>query len=387
MRVLLFTDTLGDVNGVCRFILDMGEQASRAGRALHIATSTRMAAPDRPYIANVPPRWAVKIPRYPQLELAAPPMRRLLRLARRLEPDAIHISTPGPIGLVGLRAANMLSVPALGVYHTDFPAYIDRLYGASALADAAADSMRWFYTHLDSVLVRSEAYLEPLTRLGVAREKLVRMKPGVALDSFSPELRDSGVWREHGINLETVKVLYVGRVSVEKNLRWLAQLWPALRRACAGAGAEAELIVVGDGPLRSEMEKKLIGAGAHFLGVRRGPELSRLYASADVFVFPSTTDTLGQVALEAQASGLPAVVSDIGGPREIVIDGETGFVCSASRPREWTRAVARLASNAQMRRRFGRAARRRASCFSLRDCFEQFCAAHVEALRVRRRRT
>src|SRR5690606_6677947 len=116
------------------------------------------------------------------------------------------------------------------------------------------------------------------------------------------------------------------RVSVEKNLPLLARAWPRARRLAAARGIEAELIVVGDGPHREEMAAALCGERAHFLGFRRGMELSRLYASSDLFIFPSVTDTLGQVVLEAQASGLSALVSDRGGPREVVADGVSGLV-------------------------------------------------------------
>ncbi len=130
MRVSLFTDTLADVNGVSRFIRNMAEQALNHGQDLHVITSTRMAMPPgiTANVFNFDPVFATKMPKYEQLELALPPLTRILRHIDRHQPDVIHISTPGPVGLVGYLAARMLKVPVLGVYHTDFPAYVEHLF-------------------------------------------------------------------------------------------------------------------------------------------------------------------------------------------------------------------------------------------------------------------
>ncbi|MEC9372965.1 MAG: glycosyltransferase family 1 protein, partial [Planctomycetota bacterium] len=383
LKVMLFTDTLGDINGVCRFIQNMGEQVAETGRELHIVTSTRFPVPDRPYIHNFDPVFATRMPKYENLELALPPMLRMLRLADRVQPDVIHISTPGPVGMVGQIASKMLHTPRLGVYHTDFPAYIDHLFEDAVYTRIASDFMQFFYRSFHTVFSRSDDYIEALASHGFPRERAMRLRPGVALETFQPSYRDESYWNGiEGVSAESVKVLYCGRVSVEKNLPLLTKVWPRVRGACRGAGVEAELIVVGDGPYRKRMERELSGKGAHFLGFRHGEELSTVYASCDLFAFPSMTDTLGQVVLESQSSGLPVIVTDQGGPKEVVAEGITGFILPGKSESAWTETITRLATDEELRERMGRSAHTRAQRYSIRGSFEHFWEAHEQAHRT-----
>src|SRR5690606_22296684 len=142
-----------------------------------------------------------------------------------------------------------------------------------------------------------------LERLGLDADRISPLPPGVDTDAFHPRFRDPAAWAPLGVRAGSRKVVYCGRVSVEKNLPMLERVWAKARPALRGRGVDAELVVIGDGPYRKPMQAR--AADARFLGFRHGDELSRLYASADLFVFPSVTDTLGQVVMEAQASGLP----------------------------------------------------------------------------------
>jgi glycosyltransferase involved in cell wall biosynthesis len=215
--------------------------------------------------------------------------------------------------------------------------------------------MRWFYGRCRRVISRSPAFLEPLRRIGIESERTEVLTSGIDLNDFGPGFRDDQVWGRVGLparDARGVKVLYAGRVSVEKNLPLLARAW----REASARGVDASLVVVGDGPYLKEMRAELAGTRAHFLGFRHGTELASLYASADLFAFPSRTDTLGQSVMEAQASGLPALVSDEGGPRTIVRDGETGLVLPGCDAAAWGRALAELAGDASRRDRMGTAA-------------------------------
>ena len=311
-RVALFTDTLGDVNGVTRFIKAMGELASVGGRELHIITSTKMEVPLGAHIHNLRPHFATKMPRYDHLEIVFPPIRDALRLVDQIHPDVIHVSTPGPVGTLGLVASAMKRVPVVGTYHTDFPAYVEDLFDDHVMTRAANHSMKLFYRRFSTVLTRSAAYLQPLRDIGVDDDRLEVLSAGCDTDAFSPRWRDDQIWNRLGVD-PGVKVLYCGRVSVEKNLPMLTDVWTRASRRLSELGIDSQLVVIGDGPYRKRMEKELARAPAIFLGFRHGEELSSLYASGDVFVFPSLTDTLGQAVMEAQASGLPAIVSDVGG--------------------------------------------------------------------------
>ncbi|MDX2114966.1 MAG: glycosyltransferase [Planctomycetota bacterium] len=387
MRVSLFTDTLGDVNGVCRFIQNVAHQANETGRDLQVITSTQFPTPRWPNIFNFEPVLAAKMPRYEQLEIVLPPLMKILRHVDRHQPDVIHISTPGPVGFIGFLAAKMLRVPVLGVYHTDFPAYIDHLFDDHAYTYAMAAYMRFFYKPFRSIFTRSNDYMDALEALGMKREKLEKLMPGIETARFNTSFRDPGVWQKiaaekpelRPLARRSVKVLYVGRVSVEKNLPMLVQVWKRVTEQCAARGLAADLVVVGDGPYRPRMAEELARQHVHFLGFRHGDELSSIYATSDMFVFPSTTDTLGQVVMESQASGMPVLVTDQGGPKEVVDHGVTGFVIAEDNQQEWVDRIVDLIADDSKRRRMGEAAESAMRPFDIRHSFEHFWKVHVEA--------
>lgn len=376
-RVALFTDTLGDVNGVSRFLNDILDESLATQRSLHVLTSTRFPTRPLPTIHNLPPLFARAMPGYLQLELAAPNVRALLRRVRTIEPDLIHVSTPGPVGLVGVLAARLLRVPLLGTYHTDFPAYIADLFDHDPAFDAVASaSMRAIYRRFGTIFTRSDDYAHKLHALGIRPRHTPRLRPGIRLDRFAPRFRDPFIWPSLGIPEASIKFLYVGRLSIEKNMPMLVRVWNAASESLRARGIAADLVLVGDGPYREIMQRDL--PAAHFLGFRHGNELSTLYASSDVFLFPSVTDTLGQVVMEAQASGLPALVTDIGGPQEIVRHDRTGFVLPARDDAAWIAAIVELASDTQHRKALALAAHDHLQAYSIAASFEHFWQVHAE---------
>lgn len=384
MRVCLFTDTLGDVNGVSRFIRNAGDRAAASGRALTVVTSTRLAVPQAPHFVNFPPIVAGKMPRYEHLEIVLPPRGRMRRAAAALAPDAIHVSTPGPVGMVGRSLARSLGVPLLGTYHTDFPAYVEQLFEDAVMGSMASGVMRWFYGPFDRIFSRSGEYMDAMAAAGLDRTRMVRLLPGMDTAAFRPQFRDPGVWARIGAGCEgdPVRVVSCGRVSVEKNLPLLARAWRMAEGLLKGR-AGAQLVVVGDGPYLAEMKRELAGLRVAFAGFRHGPELSAIYASGDLFVFPSVTDTLGQVVMEAQASGMPVLVSDQGGPRSMVVEGgpgETGRVLPGHDASAWARAIAELVLDTDRRRRMGRAAHEHMQRYSFGASFEDFWSVHERAV-------
>lgn len=380
MRVLLFTDTLADVNGVSRFLRDAAKHTRSAGRDLTLVTSTRLPCPEGPNIINLRPRAARPMPGYPHLEVVTPPLRRALALVDRLRPDVVHVSTPGPVGVAGRRAALLRGIPLAGVYHTDFPAYIRLLFDDDAMCWATQRVMRWFYGPFRTILTRSAAYARPLLDMGFSCRRIVKLRPGTDVETFHPRHRDEGVWDRLGIPRKSIKVLSATRVSVEKNLPMLARVWRRLSPVLVSRGIEADLVVLGDGPYHAEMVRALAGTRAHFLGFRSGAELSTLYASADLFVFPSRTDTLGQVVMEAQASALPVLVSDEGGPREVVLPGRTGLVLPGTDEAAWERAIASLAADRGRLREMAAAARAHMAPQTIAASIDHFWSLHERAL-------
>ncbi len=403
-RVCLFTDTLADINGVSRFIADMSGRAGRAGHELHVLTSTPGPVAGRPNVDNLAPVFHTDMPAYPGLTLSLPPLLRMLRRVEELRPDAVHVSTPGPVGLVGVVAASMLRVPLVGVYHTDFPAYIDSLFDDASLTSLCRWWLRVFYSGplglrpFDCVLARSRSCAASMRSLGIPSQRIRVLPPGIDTERFSPAFRDASVWsrvergdsRLAGLSRPGVKVLYVGRLSAEKNAALLARAWRRVSERCIRAGTPADLVIVGDGPARGAMEQSLRGAHAHFLGVRRADELSSLYASSDLFIFPSVTDTLGQAVMEAQASGVPAIVSDRGGPRESVARGATGLIVrtnGAGDERRWARAILSLIQDARRRSAMSQAASEAMRHRDLSGTFTAFWGAHGQARPARARRS
>ncbi len=393
MRVLLFTDTLGDVNGVSRFIRNAADTAAAAGRKLVVMTSTRFAIPARPYYRNFDPIVAGKMPKYEHLELVWPPGRKMMAAASAMRPDAIHVSTPGPVGMVGRKLARRLRVPLLGTYHTDFPAYVEQLFEDGVMGMCARGVMRWFYEPFDRIFSRSEDYMTSMEAGGLDRSRMVRLFPGMDTGAFGPAFRDVRVWQEmagkhneqgtkhKSEELGVVRVLYCGRVSVEKNLPLLVDAWKLAAGELARRKIAAELVVVGDGPYRGTMTRELseLTMPVRFCGFRHGEELSRHYASSDLFVFPSVTDTLGQAVMEAQASGVPAIVSDKGGPQSMVVSGRTGLVVAGESAAAWGAAMVGLVADASRRLAMGRAAHQHMQQYSFAKSFEHFWRVHEEA--------
>ncbi|MFN4243359.1 MAG: glycosyltransferase [Tepidisphaerales bacterium] len=377
LKVALFTDTFDEVNGVARFIRDMGSEAQRLGRGLTVVTCNSEPRQLFPWRQNFDPLMSTPMPFYPGLSLNLPPVLEVLEWADRQQFDAVHCSTPGPMGLVGWLVSKMLRVPMLATYHTDFPAYLRDLSRDHRMETGTAAYMRWFYGQAARTLTRSRVYVPRLQELGIPADRIAGIVPATNVAKFTPDHRDPGIWQRLGIT-PSRRVLYVGRVSEEKNLRLLASSW----KWVAGRVPDAALVVVGDGPFLAEMKQLLAGTPAYFLGYQPDAQLGPLYASADFFVFPSRTDTLGQVVMEAMASGLPAIVSDTGGPSELVEDGHTGLVLPAAADADvntWAEAIVRLLEDTPLRQRLARNVLDERGRFTLTHSFESFWSVHERA--------
>jgi glycosyltransferase involved in cell wall biosynthesis len=257
----------------------------------------------------------------------------------------IIISTPGPVGLVGLLAAKILGLRTSGIYHTDFPQYVGILTDDRSLETLTWVYMHWFYSQMDILYVNSEHYRRCWIERGIPAEKLKILPRGLDTTLFNPARRTGGFREKFGARDGEAVLLYVGRISKEKDLDVLA----AAYRRLLGQHPRTRLVFVGDGPYLKELREAL--PEAVFTGYLSGADLAKAFASADIFVFPSTTDTFGNVVLEAMASGLPAVVSDTGGPRELVKNGVTGYVTRSLDVEDFTTAAGRLVADPALRAR------------------------------------
>ncbi len=372
LRVGLFTDTLDDLNGVARFIRDMGEQAGLRDYHFTIHTSVAVEKFDVACRVNFKPLLSRPMPFYDTISLNLPPVLEILEFADRQQYDVIHCSTPGPMGMTGYLVARMLRAPLAGTYHTDFPSYVDHLTGDHRFTDATTWFMKWFYARMRAVFSRSQGYRSILKGFGLGDERLKSIVPGINTDKFNAGRKVESLYHDLGI-AEPYRLLYAGRISVEKNLPLLVE---AFKMICRHR-RDIALVIAGEGPYEAEMRKQLAGLPAHFQGALGDKQLAPLYAGADLFVFPSRTDTLGQVVMEAQASGLPAIVSDEGGPKEIVDDDLTGIVLPATDAMLWAGAIEELIDDHDRRHRYGRIAITRSARYSLSNTFDAFWGEHL----------
>lgn len=374
MKISLFTDTLGDLNGVSRFIQDMGEQACLNGVDLQIVTSTSKPLPEKEYIVNLPYRFRLPMPFYQELDLVVAKRHQIREYLQQNQPDLVHISTPGPFGWQAKNIAEKMGFPLVGTYHTDFPAYLYDLTGSKWVKHRTDYTMARFYRSFSHVFSRSVAYLEVMANdIGIEYERSMALFPGTNLQRFHPQHQDKSIWPHFGLSAERLKVLYVGRINVEKNLPFLVEVWQAFLDS--HPHIQADLVMVGEGRYRKWADK-LRTHHAYFLGPVVGEALSKVYASSDLFIFPSVTDTLGQVVMEAQASGLGCLVSDVGGPQSLVKDQQTGLVLKANDKSIWIEGLAKSLSDTALRQRWKEAAREHMLQYNIADSFEQFISIH-----------
>ncbi len=328
------TDTIKELNGVSTTIRTLGALARRSGKEMTVVTSVNDAPRVDMDLKNFEPIGEFQLPEYENQLVAFPPFMEMFEYLEREKFSELMISTPGPVGLVGLAAANLLGLRKVGIYHTDFPEYVLQLTGDLNLEQLTWKYMVWFYDQMDLILVPSQSTRKRLLRRGFDPDQVRVVGRGVDTQRFTPDKRKLEIWSRYGLN-GSFKFIYVGRVSKEKNLEYLFRSFTRLREE----NEEVELVVVGDGPAYDEFKNRYAVPGILFTGALQGEELSEVYASADAFVFPSKTDTYGNVILEAHASGLPAIVVDHGGPPEIIRRHDSGIVVDDSIDGAFTEAM------------------------------------------------
>ena len=375
-KVLLISDTVYDANGVSRFIQDMAAQSRQNGDSFSVLSSSPLAE-EQPEIniTNLRPFWYMRMPFYKEQYLTIiPPWLQMAGFVKRCRPDAIHISTPGPMGICAMLIAKRYTIPVAGTYHTDFPSYIRKQINLGAAEALTRWFMRFFFHRMARVFSRSKGYMEVLEKeLGLDEEQLFFLPPGTDTQRFSPEQRTAEVWPKFDIRSESLKLLYVGRLSAEKNLMFVIELFERLQSM---SSRPLSMIIVGEGALAETVSRRR-NPHIHLLGLQKGEALSQLYASSDLMLFASVTETLGQVVMEAQASSVPCIVSDEGGVRDIVRDGETGYVVNIADTQRWSERALRLIENDAKRLEMGRAARVMMQARSIEQTYRSFMQAHA----------
>jgi glycosyltransferase involved in cell wall biosynthesis len=375
MRVAIFTDNdFGKVNGVTTTLKAvLRERPADINTRVYTAADIGVDRDDYLALRSL----GIGIPFYREMKMYLPRFAAFLDHARQDGIEVIHYTTPGPVGLAAMFTSWRMGVPMMGSFHTQLAEYTELLSGSCWLGEMMRQYQRWPYGKCERVLVPSDATRQLLIATKIRPERISIWTRGVDTEKFSPAQRSDALrfnWRTKG---GTLALLYVGRLSREKGLDAI----PALARSLNEVGIAHRFIFVGDGPFRSDLKNAC--PNAVFTGEMPHAEVSKLMASADLFVFPSRTDTLGNVVLEAQASGLPVLVSDQGGPRENMIPGQTGFVCAGLDHSEMMLHLHRLARDPARRQRMSAAAREYAlgrswskALAPLYDTYREVAAGH-----------
>lgn len=360
MKIAFFTETfLPKVDGIVTRLTKTVQHLVAAGDEVLIFCPE--GAPRRYMGAEVVGVPALPLPLYPELKLALP-RPAVSEALERFAPDLVHVVNPAVLGLGGIWLAKTRGLPLVASYHTHLPKYLEH-YGMGMLEPLLWELLKAAHNQARLNLCTSTAMVEELAGKGIQHTAL--WQRGVDTELFRPELRSEAMRaRLHGSHDDTGNLLlYIGRLSAEKQIERIRPVLEAL--------PQARLALVGDGPHRQQLERLFDGTATTFVGYLAGEELASAYASGDAFLFPSSTETLGLVLLEAMAAGCPVVGANRGGIPDIVSDGENGCLYDPDEPSSLIRAVERLLGDAARRRELRQAARQEAERWGWAGATEQ----------------
>jgi glycosyltransferase involved in cell wall biosynthesis len=355
MRIAMVSETYPpEVNGVARTVALMVQGLRGRGHEIELVRP-RQGAQDRAleeagYRELLRPGF--RIPRYPQLRMGLPSKGALLRAWSARAPDVVHIATEGPLGGSALAAARALRIPVATDFHTNFDAYSGH-YGAGWFAGLVRAHLRRFHNRAGCTMVPTDELAAHLGRHGFKRLRVVGR--GVDARVFSPAMRSAELRARWGAKEDTPVALCVSRFAPEKNFPLVLDAYRAMR----AVQPDTRLVLVGDGPMAGELQHALAGEtrGIVVAGRLVNGALSAHYASADIFLFPSTTETFGNVTMEAMASGLAVVACDYAAARQHIVHGRSGLLAPTDDRIGFIEHAAALARDLERARSLGRNAR------------------------------
>jgi glycosyltransferase involved in cell wall biosynthesis/predicted metal-dependent phosphoesterase TrpH len=360
-RVAVIADGIGSMHGVTHTIEQIRERGVPGFEVEVVGTD---AGVDR----RLPAATEIEVPFYPGLKLGVPGLPDLVETLAEGCYDLIHVTAPGPAGVAAALLTRVTGTPLVASYHTELADYAGLRSGDGGIEAAARFALGAFYGAAATVLSPSPAADASLLGLDVGAGRIGRWERGVDTERFDPGKADPSAFTGG------LKVLYAGRLTREKGVDLLAESFLRAHRA----DPRLHLLLAGGGPEEGELRQRL-GEHATFLGWLEGEELARAYASADVFLFASSTDTYGQVILEAGASGLPVVAVAEGGPAALVENRHTGLLCQPD-PDHLAGALLQLACSSVLRRQLGAAAVEAARARSWERALGQLGAGYRRAL-------
>ena len=351
LRIGIITETYSpEINGVALTIARWVEGLLTRGHTVQLIR-VRQSGNDRPEPTDTLETLSLpgfRIPGYPQLQGGWPARAALLTHWRQQRPDLIHIVTEGPLGYTALRAARQLAIPVSTSFHTNFHNY-SRHYHLGWLATPIMAYLRHFHNQGVQTLVPTQELAEQLQSIGFLRTQILAR--AVDTHQFSPQHRDAALRQQWNAAPDAPVVLYVGRLAAEKNLELAITAFQAIRQI----QPKARLVLVGDGPLTSRLRSR--HPEFIYCGMRQGHDLATHYASADLFLFPSLTETFGNVILEALASGLAVAAFDYAAARTHIESGHSGQLAAFGDAKALVTAATTLARDFNMLRQMGQVAR------------------------------
>ena len=375
MRIALFSEVYWPmVSGVGVTLLRLTEALQARGHQVRVYSATYpipQGGADRPEVHRSP---SMPFFLYPDVQWAFPRLRDVVDDLARFRPDVVHVATEFSLGVAGLKAARQLGVPVIASAHTDYEVYAAR-YGVPWAVRAGWHYLRWFYGQAHRVLCPSRIYEEHLHARGVRHTGI--WSRGVDPESFHPRFR-SAAWRARfGVEPGDLLVTYIGRLAREKNLELLLRAWERL----APVRGSAQLVLVGQGPLEEPIRRSDF-PGVHVPGLLHGADLSAAYASADIFTFPSPTETFGNSLLEAMGSGLPSLVAAAGGVLEFSAHGRNAWLVAPNSVAAIEEGLQRLMADGALRRRLADGALRTARERNWTEVYDRLLEDYGGAIRA-----
>jgi len=365
LHIAVVTETYPpDINGVAHTLSKIVEGLQLKGHELWLVRPKHQSS-DRAQNKIGFQETLVKglpIPFYKQLRMGLPAKRELTRLWAKQRPDIVHIATEGPLGWSALQVARKMKLPVSTDFRTNFHAYSQH-YGIGWLSGAIMAYLKKFHNSAQATMVPTTQLQSELDQAGFKHLSVVPR--GVDTDCFTPEHRNSGLRSSWGANDDTRVLVYVGRLAAEKNLNLVIQTYLRLKTQ----HTDIKLVLVGDGPMRESLQSK--HPDIIFAGFQKGVDLAQHYASADVFVFASKTETFGNVTLEAMASGLAVVAFQHAAAGELIQSGVNGMLANPESDLEFEMAVQLLLNNVELMQYLGKQACSSARALSWRMIVEK----------------
>lgn len=377
MKIAIFTETfLPQINGVVRtiekivkylednghevllFTIGEGEDIYSRSRVIRLE-GIRFAFYKELHLVKPEDKWLSKLLEQDLMQVPLSLLQTLLpakhnlveKSLKEFKPDLIHLATPATLGAIGIYYVDEMKLPSLATFHTDLAAYAP-MYQVPYIEEIIKTITKVIYSRTDRVLAPSPSSQKQLQDIGL--ENVGVFGRGVDSELFNPIRANKAKLKNYDLNPDKVTILYAGRLAEEKSLPELIDAFLNLERRFKNI----QLLIVGDGPLRAELEAKLNNHSDDFAftGIKKGTELAELYASADIFAFPSRTETFGQVVLEAMASALPVVGYDSPGVRDLVVSNQSGLLAGLNNLK-FEQALEALLADKDLRLKYGKAGR------------------------------